>query len=351
MLYLIFAILMFGLLILVHELGHFIAAKTLGVRVNEFALGMGPTLWKKQGKETLYALRLFPIGGFCAMEGEDEDTGSDRAFSRQKGWKRLLILAAGAVMNFLAGFLILILLFATSAGFRSTTIVSLMDGCPAEEYLQPGDRIISIDGRRMLLYNDFTMLLARGDDTYYDLVVERNGEKVGLSDVPIYPKEYEVEGETITLYGYTFGVDRNSVGATIRYSIYEAVDFIRMVIFSLQDLVSGAAGLKDMAGPIGIVSTMSEVGENSANLWDALSNLLYFTSFIAINLAVMNLLPLPALDGGRIFFLIVGGLFQTIFRKKLDPKYEGYVHASGMILLLALMAVVAFNDVIRLILG
>jgi regulator of sigma E protease len=349
MIYILFAILMFGLLILVHELGHFAAAKWLGVQVNEFSLGMGPVLWKKQGKETQYSLRLFPIGGFCAMEGEDEDTGSPRAFSRQKGWKRFVILVAGATMNFLTGIVILVAIFATSVGFATNQVTEVAEGASMEGYLQAGDTILSIDGHRLLVSSDFSVLLSRGNGETYDMVVRRDGQKVALDDVPMTLREFTVDGETVTRYGLSFAVQENSVGATLSYALRDGADFVRMVFFSLEDLFTGAAGLRDMAGPIGIVSTMSEVGEASSSVVDALLNLCYFTAFIAVNLAVMNLLPLPALDGGRIFFLVVGGVLYLITGKHLDPKYEGYVHAAGMILLFGLMILIAVNDILRLV--
>ena len=348
MVYIIFAVIMFGVLIFVHELGHFLAARACGVKVNEFAMGMGPTLLKKQGKETLYSLHALPIGGFCAMEGEDEESDSPSAFNNQKGWKKFIILAAGAAMNFLFGLILILCLFAQSSGFVSTQLSGLMEGCPAGEYLQAGDEICSINGSRVFLHSDVSTILARGNGETADFVIRRNGEKLKLENVPCYLKEYETQNGTATLYGFQFQIVKATVGNRISYALRQSVDFVRMIWYSLEELVSGAVGVRDLSGPIGIVSTMSEVGEASSTWVDALMNLVYFSAFIAVNLAVMNLLPLPALDGGRIFFLLINGVCWLMAKKKIPAKYEGYVHAAGLILLLALMAVVAVSDILRL---
>jgi regulator of sigma E protease len=348
MVYVLFAIVMFGILIFVHELGHFLVARACGVKVNEFAMGMGPTLWKKQGKTTLYSLHAFPIGGFCAMEGEDEESEEPDSFNNQRSWKKFLILVAGAAMNFIFGVILILVLFAQSSGFVTPQLSSLMEGCPSGDYLQAGDTILSINGSRVFLYSDISLLLSRGNGDTADFVVRRDGEKLTLKDVPCYLQTYETESGTSQLYGFQFQVIEATAATRIGYSLRQAADFVRMVWFSLEDLVSGAVGVRDLSGPIGIVSTMSEVGESSATWVDALMNLVYFSAFIAVNLAVMNLLPLPALDGGRIFFLIINGLCYLVLRKKIPAKYEGYVHGIGLVLLLLLMAVVAVSDVFRL---
>ncbi|MBE6973047.1 MAG: RIP metalloprotease RseP [Ruminococcaceae bacterium] len=350
MLYIIIAVLLFGFLIAIHEFGHFITAKAFGVRVNEFAIGMGPAIFSRQKGETLYALRVFPVGGYCAMEGEDEDSDDPRAFGAQKGWKRLVILAAGAFMNFLAGLVLILLLFSGAQAFSTPVISGFMDGFPleGEQGLMAGDRIVSINGERIYLYNDVTLFLSRGNGEPYDIVVERNGQRVVLNDLPLEPREYTVDGQTVTRYGLYFSIEEATVGAKLRNSWYNAIDFVRLVRISLTDLVSGNAGLKDMTGPVGIVDTITQVGSQSASVRIALENILYFGALIAVNLAVMNLLPLPALDGGRIFFLLINGAWMLLFRRRIDPKYESYVHVAGLVALLALMAVVTFNDLARI---
>lgn len=347
--YIIAAILIFGFLIAVHELGHFATAKLLGVQVNEFSIGMGPLLWSREKGETLYSIRALPIGGYCAMEGEDEESYDPRSFGQAKAWKKFLILVAGAAMNFLVGVLLCLILNAPNQAFVTPTISSLADGFPSqgEQGLMAGDRILSIDGERIYLYSDISLMLMRGDETL-DLVVERNGEKVVLNDYPLVPQEYTINGKTVLQYGLSFRVEEATLSSRLANGWLTAVDFVRLVRMSLGDLLSGRAGLRDLSGPIGIVDVMSEVGQASPTVLDAVLNLVYFAALIAVNLAVMNLLPLPALDGGRIFFLFLNGLWQLVFRKSINPKYEGYVHLTGMALLMGLMLVVAFSDIGKL---
>ena len=353
MLYILFAILFFGFLVAIHEFGHFITAKLCGVKVNEFSIGMGPLLLHKQGRETLYSLRLFPIGGFCAMEGEDEATDDPRSFAAAKGWKKVVILAAGSAMNFLAGLLILVLLYSGTQAVVTPVISGFMEGCPAAEagYLQEGDRIVKIDGHAVWFSSDVSILLDRGNGETADLVVRRDGKKVALEDVPLALRDYEVEGELQQKYGLYFTVEETGFADNVGIALKSSANFARMVWFSLQDLFSGSAGVKDLSGPIGIVSVMTDVGESSADWRAALLNLLYFGSFIAVNLAVMNLLPLPALDGGRLFFLILNGILFLLVRRRIPGKYEGYVHMAGMALLLALMLFVSVQDISRIIGG
>lgn len=348
--YIIFAILIFGILIGIHELGHFTAAKALGVKVNEFSIGMGPALWKKQKGETQYSLRLLPIGGYCAMEGEDEETGDPRALTAQPAWKKLIILVAGSFMNFLLGFVLIIAVFAGGA-FSTPTVTGFMDGCPyqGENALQEGDTFYQIDGHRIWFTTNVGQFLGRGDGTY-DVTVVRDGEKVTFENFALTKLDYP-DQET-PMYGFNFGVREEGALASLKYSWYCAMDFVRDVWLALSDLVSGAVGIKDLSGPVGIVGMINTVGQESAaegGFAAALSNILYFGAFIAINLAVMNLLPLPALDGGRMFFIIINSISALVIKKRIPAKYEGYVHAAGMVLLLGLMAIVMYNDIARLI--
>ena len=352
MLYILAAILIFGVLIGVHELGHFLAAKACGVRVNEFAIGMGPAILKKQKGDTLYALRLFPVGGFCAMEGEDEDSDDPSALNNQGFWKKLLIYAAGAFMNFLTGLLIILILYSGAKAFYAPIIVGFADGCPlvSENGLQVGDTIRSIDGERVYMFNDVSMLLGRNTDGTFDLTLRRNGQKVVLKDFPMERREYtSADGGTYTGFGITFGTEEATFGKRIAYSWNNAIDFVRLVRLSIQMLISGEAGVKDLSGPVGIVSTMTEVGEQSATVRDAVENIAYFAALIAVNLAVMNLLPLPALDGGKIFFLVINTVAMLLFKRQIPAKYENYIHFAGLILLLGLMLVITFQDVWKLI--
>ena len=352
MVYILAAILVFGVLIAVHELGHFMAAKACGVRVNEFSIGMGPTLWKKQKGETQYSLRLFPVGGFCAMEGEEEDSDDPTALNNQGFWAKLLIFAAGAAMNFIAGLLIILVLYADAQAFYVPVVAGFADGCPLEsaDGLQEGDRLLRIDGEKVYVYSDISLLMGLNKTGAFDLQIERNGEVITLRDFTMERREYtDQNGKAYTGYGLYFGAEEATLGRKLSYSWNNAMDFARLVRLSLQMLVTGQAGVKDLSGPVGIVSTMTQVGEQAATTRAAVENIAYLAALIAVNLAVMNLLPLPALDGGKIFFLVINAVSMQLFRKQIPAKYENYIHFAGLILLLALMAVITFSDVWKLI--
>lgn len=347
--YIVLAVLLFGVLILVHEFGHFFTAKLSGVQVNEFSLFMGPAIWKKQRGETLYALRCIPIGGYCAMEGEDGDSDNPRAFTNAKVWKRLIILAAGSLMNFLTGLLItaLIITFAYEA-IPGRTVVGIEPGRPFDsaQGLQVGDEIISIDGEHVYIQGDITMLLDRDTDGKHDLTVVRNGEKVELPGVPMARDYTDANGRL--LYGFSTNIEERSFGGILSYTWNQCMDFVRLVRLGLTDLFTGRASIKDVGGPAMIISTVVEQGTQSESVGIGVLNVLYLFAFIAINLAVMNLLPIPALDGGRIVCLLVTAVIEKILRRKIDPKYEGYLHAGFMVLLLAFMAFITFKDVFQI---
>ncbi len=352
MVYILAAILVFGVLIAVHELGHFMAAKACGVRVNEFSIGMGPALWKKQKGETQYSLRLFPVGGFCAMEGEEEDSDDPTALNNQGFWAKLLIFAAGAAMNFIAGLLIILVLYADAQAFYVPVVAGFADGCPLEsaDGLQEGDRLLRIDGEKVYVYSDISLLMGLNKTGAFDLQIERNGEVITLRDFTMERREYtDQDGKAYTGYGLYFGAEEATLGRKLSYSWNNAMDFARLVRLSLQMLVTGQAGVKDLSGPVGIVSTMTQVGEQAATTRAAVENIAYLAALIAVNLAVMNLLPLPALDGGKIFFLVINAVSMQLFKKQIPAKYENYIHFAGLILLLALMAVITFSDVWKLI--
>ena len=345
--FILLAILIFCVLIIVHEFGHFVAAKACGVQVNEFSIFMGPKLLQMEGKETTYTLRLLPIGGYCAMEGEDAESDNPKAFTSAKAWKRIIILVAGSLMNFLTGLLIVIGIYSGAEAFAAPVIDSFFEGCPyvGEDALQEGDRIHSIDGHRVYLYSDVNLFLSRGQDQVYDLVVIRDGEQVLLEDFELRRIPYEIDGETQEMYGFYFGYEEGTFGTKLKNSWYQSIDFARLVWISLGDLVSGKVGMQDMSGPVQIVAMMSETGESAETTAEGIGDVLYLGAFIAVNLAVMNMLPIPALDGGRVFFLLITQAVEAVTKKKIDPKYEGTIHAIGMVLLLALMAFVLFKDV------
>lgn len=353
----IFAILLFSVLIFVHELGHFAAAKLSGVQVNEFSMFMGPAIWKKQVGETLYAIRCIPIGGYCAMEGEDGGSDNPRSFDKAAWWKRLIILAAGAAMNFLIGvvlMVIVVLMVSVCLPGKQTAvpvIASFEDYATVngENGLQAGDRIVEVDGEKLYSYSDFSMILSLNPGDVHDITVRRNGEKVVLKDFLLEKHEVKLEnGSTALRYGINFTLSTPNFWEKLGMAWNQSLDTVRMVRLSLQMLLGGKVGIKDMSGPVGIVSEMSKVAAASDSKVTALLNMLYFGGFIAINLAVMNLLPIPALDGGRIVCLLITVVVEAITKKKINPKYEGYLHGAGMILLLALMAIIMFKDVIFL---
>ncbi|MBQ6719315.1 MAG: site-2 protease family protein [Oscillospiraceae bacterium] len=347
----LFAILLFSVLIFVHELGHFVAAKLSGVQVNEFSIFMGPILWSKQVGETLYSLRLVPIGGFCAMEGEDGGSDNPRSFDKAVWWKRFLILVAGAAMNFVVGVLLMVIVYlpvqrAVVPVISSFSDFATVDG---ENGLQAGDRIVELDGERIYVQSDFSLILSLNPGDVHDLVVSRNGRNVVLNDFLMEKHEtVDASGATRMMYGINFAVQDMDIGDRLVYAWNQSMDTVRLVRLSLQMLFSGQAGISDMSGPVGIVQMMSETAKASPTWVNALLNMLYFGAFIAINLAVMNLLPIPALDGGRVVGLLITAAVEAITRKKIDPKYEGYLHGAGMMLLLALMAVIMFKDIIFL---
>ncbi len=346
----LFAILLFSILIFVHELGHFLAAKASGVQVNEFSMFMGPAIFKKKVGETLYAIRCIPIGGYCAMEGEDSDTDNPRSFQKAAWWKRLIILVAGAAMNFLVGLLLMIIVFMPAKQFITPVISQFEEGCTLNGPggLQVGDRILELDGERIYVQSDFTVILSLNSGTdRHDLVVLRDGQKVELKNFEMAKHDFP-DPETGTVskrFGFSFSVEDATFGSRLQYGWFSTIDAVRNVRLSLQMLFTGKAGFSDLSGPVGIIDQMSDVAEQSASWVDALLNMLYFGGFIAVNLAVMNLLPIPALDGGRVVALLLTTGIEAVTRKKIDPKYEGYIHAAGMVLLLGLMAVILFKDV------
>ena len=346
--YILLAILIFGVLIAVHEFGHFIFAKLCGVKVNEFAIGMGPAIWKKKRGETLYAIRCIPLGGYCAMEGEDEASDDARAFTSQPAWKKIIILCAGSFNNFFLGLIVIFCLYLGAAAFVAPTLESFIDGCPyeGENALQVGDRFLKIDGHRIYQYYDVGDFLEKGDGVY-DIVLLRDGKRVNLNGFAMEKSLYE--GQTRELYGFNFGYEEATLPVKLRYSWDTAMEFGRMVWMGLRQLIHGEVGLNEMSGPVGIVDLMAETGEQAETTSDAVYDILYLGAFIAVNLALMNMLPIPALDGGRVFLLLVTLVIEAITHKKLNPKYEGAIHAAGMVLLLLLMAVIMFNDIVKII--
>jgi regulator of sigma E protease len=284
------------------------------------------------------------------MAGEDASSEDPRAFTNAVWWKRLLILCAGSFMNFLLGLVIVLILYSGAYAFRSAEIIDFMEGCPyqSEEGLHVGDRFYKIDGQRIYQHLDVSDFLNQGVGTY-DLVMIRDGKKIELKDFPMEPLLYE--GQSQKMFGFYFGYELATPAVTLRNTWDTTMEFARWVRMGLRELIHGRVSVDEMAGPVGIVDMMAETGAQQETTADALWMIFSFGAFIAVNLAVMNMLPIPALDGGRIFLLLVTWVIERITRKKLNPKYEGYIHGAGMILLLALMAFVMLNDILRIVKG
>lgn len=335
------AVLVFGILIFVHELGHFATAKWSGIKVNEFAMGMGPAIWKKQKGETLYALRAFPIGGFCALEGDDQESQDPRAFGGAPLYKRMLTMLAGSFMNLLLGLIILVIL-STQQPLISTTIVnSFGKNAVSNQWLKEGDEILRINNHRVRSSNDIGYEMMRDRDGVMNIEVLRQtggkAEKVLLEgvafkmetvqdDIQIIARDFSILGVKPTFWG----VVSNSFNWTN--------STIKLVWGGFVDLITGRFGFNQLSGPVGVTSA---IGEAAKFGWE---NLIYMMAVITINLGVFNLLPLPALDGGRMVFLLI----EAVRRKPVNPKYEGIVHGVGFMLLIALMVAVTVNDVAKL---
>lgn len=360
----LFSILLFSLLIFVHELGHFLAAKAFGIQVNEFAVFMGPVLWKKQKGETLYSIRLIPIGGFCEMEGENGDSLSPRAFIAAAWWKRLVVLVAGPMMNLLAGLVLFGCFFAPQQRYIVPVVDHVEPGSALAaqgddwEGLKEGDRILEVDGEKIYMYTDFELVLManadseRNPENRHDLVLLRDGERVELKNFPMQKRSFQEEdGSTSVRYGFNFGSEERTIPSLLKQAWDAALSNIRMVRISLQMLFTGKAGLKDMSGPVGIVQMMTETSAQSSSLYYAFLNMLSFGGLISVNLGIMNLLPIPALDGGRSVGVLLTALVEGITRKKINPKYEGYIHGAGMIALFALMGLIMFKDIFVIVKG
>ena len=322
---------MFGFLIFIHELGHFLAAKKAGIGVVEFSLGMGPRIWKKQGKETLFSLKLFPIGGSCMMVGEDEDIEDERAFNKKSKRARIGVLAAGAGMNLVFGVILVFIIQCFVPQFVTTRIEDVY--LEEQTAFQAGDRIVRCDGYGVLNYTDLSLAINFIDSDTFDATVIRDGERVKLTDIPIIDTD---EGKRI---GISFGVEDMTVGSVFTQTATESLSIVRSVWKSLAFLVTGRVGVGELTGPVGITAMIGDTVEYGA------LPVLNLVALIAINLGVMNLLPLPALDGGRILFIVI----EAVMGRPIPPEKEGIVHLVGFGLLMLLTVFVFINDIIRVV--
>ena len=340
----ILAILLFCIMIFPHELGHFIAAKKCGVRVNEFAFGMGPVIWKKQRGETLHTIRLFPIGGFCAMEGEDEDSDDERAFGNRKPWQKIVVLAAGSVMNVLCAILIMCIVVGVR-GFTTTTIGNVDAGSAAEAAgLMAGDKIVRMTtGGTDYEIETWTEISEAinsvGEEGTITVEYVRDGETESTSVTPVLTESTDSSVNAVSRY--VVGISSKISHSPIKSLVGGAQStwaMTKLMFSSLAQLITGGASPDDLTGPVGMVEMVSKTSDYGLWYYG------FLTALICINLAVINMLPLPALDGGRIIF----ALYTMITGKPVSEKVEGTVHLIGFALLLLLMIYVTFNDVVRI---
>ncbi|MFP3155115.1 RIP metalloprotease RseP [Lachnospiraceae bacterium ZAX-1] len=336
----VIAIIIFSIIILFHELGHFLLAKKNGIRVNEFSLGLGPTIIGVTKGETKYSLKLLPFGGACMMEGEDGESKDARAFPNKSVPARMSVIAAGPIFNFVMAFVFAFILIAC-VGYDKPVITDVSDNFPAKEAgMQGGDKIISMNGYKTHFYREISLYPYFHSGEKIRIVYERNKERFEVNLTPLYDEE---TGR------YRLGVvgtgarEKGTVVETLQNSVYELKYWVYTTVQSLKMLITGKVGVKDLSGPVGIVRTIGDTYDESRNEggYMVFLNMLNISILLSVNLGVMNLLPLPALDGGRLVFLVIEG----IRKKRMDPGKEGMVHFVGLMLLMALMVFVMFNDI------
>lgn len=341
----IVAFLIFGIVILFHELGHFLLAKANGVKVNEFCFGLGPTICGIQRGETKYSIKLFPFGGACVMEGEDEESPDERAFGKKSVWARMSVVFAGPFFNFILAFVFAFVLM-SCIGYDKPVLTGVTDGFPAEEAgLKEGDEIVKINHLSVHFAREISYYSTFHAGEVVNITYLRDGEKYETTLTPELDKE---SGRY--LYGINYNVnirEKGSILTNLKNSFYELRYWIYSTIQSLRMLITGKVSANELMGPVGIVKNVGDVFQESVQTdgyyW-AFLNMLNWAILLSANLGVMNLLPIPALDGGRLVFLII----EAIRRKRFDPKKEGMVNLVGLMLLFGLMFVVMFNDIRKL---
>lgn len=338
----ILAILVFGSIVFIHEFGHFLLAKLNGIRVDEFAIGMGPTLFSFTKGETKYCLKLLPLGGYCAMGEDDPNDTSEGSFNSKSVWARISVVVAGAVFNFLLAFVFSVIVVAYT-GYDKPVISGTTPGFAAEEAgLQAGDVILRMNNKKINLWREVTYYNTFHPGETVHMVYERDGETY---EVTLEPKQDE-DGRYIMGVLSPASYEKANVFTSLQYGVYEVKFWISTTIESLKMLISGGASINDLTGPVGIVNVVDDTYQQtkSYGIVVVLMQMLNIGILLSANLGVMNLLPLPALDGGRLVFLII----EAIRGKRVAPEKEGWVHAAGMVLLMLLMVVVLFNDLRRI---
>ena len=344
--YLLLTFFLLGILIFVHELGHYVAARLCKVTIHEFSLGMGKKLLSHTSKKTgiQYSLRLLPIGGYVSMAGEDEEVDDPYAFNKKNVWQRIIILVAGAGMNILVGFLAMLVMVGgmSLAGeeMGSTKIKEFTPAAPSYVTgLEEGDVILKVDGVRVHTGQELVYEIMNSGYEAVDVLVERDGKKVLVEDV-MFP--------VITIGGIAFGsIDfmveplETNLFNVLKTAYFRSTSAIKMVFDAIGGIFTGRYSVRDLSGPIGVTTTVSNVAKGDMPVW----NMLYLFATIAMNLGVMNLMPIPALDGGRLVFRLIEVLR---FGKPIDPELEARIHGAGMMLLLMLTALIAFKDIFAL---
>lgn len=337
----ILALIIFSAIVIFHELGHFLLAKWNGIEVIEFSLGMGPRLLSHVWGDTRYSLKLLPIGGSCQMVGEEEASDSEGAFGNKSVWARIAVVAAGPVFNFILAWVLAVIIVG-SVGYDNTMVDIIPDSAAAEAGMEDGDQIISINGSRTWLYREVSLYSSLHQGQTATVVFERNGEK---QTVVLTPKQSDTGAY---LYGFSRTVQREKGGVleTVGYSCAEIRYWLKATVESLKMLIGGQVGLEEMSGPVGIVSTIGDTyKESRVDGWYYVTmNMIMIAILLSVNLGVMNLLPIPALDGGRLVFLIL----EAIRGKAIPQEKESMVHFTGFVLLMGLMAVILFSDLHKL---
>ncbi len=332
------AILIFCVIILIHEFGHFFVARLFKIKVSEFSIGMGPAIYKKEGKNTTFCVRALPIGGACVM-GEDLDDDDPDSFRKKPVYAKIAVVAAGAIMNIVLGFIIAVIALFVDGTAVSTKIVYFDEEAVSPSYgLQLEDEIVKINGVRIFTSKDILYQLRQSEDGIVDMVVKRNGKLTEVNDIHFPVDKDEESGENILRYDFKVLGEKVTIMNVVPYAFKNCLYFGRIVFMSFGDLVSGKYGINDLQGPVGIVSVIGGTATEAGVDWDLL---LQMATLITINVGIFNLIPLPALDGGRLVFLVI-----EIFRRKpMKAEIEGMVHFVGFALLMLLMIVVTFNDV------
>lgn len=342
--YFLIILLVFGVLVFVHELGHFLTARACGVTVKEFAIGMGPKLvsWTSKKYGTKYALRLLPIGGFVSMHNEDgldenADPDDEGAFCNKSVPKRMLITIAGAVMNLLLGFILMMIVVFATKNLGSTVVAKFDDNARSSQWLEVNDEIVKVGSTSVHTWNELAYEIMNKGYEPVDVTVKRNGERIVLEDVEF--GTFEDSGATFGQYDFLPYAEPATLGNLAKHSFYRSLSTVKMVLDSVKGLITGRFGMDAVSGPVGVVGVVEDVAKQG------FMSFLYIVSVLTINLGVFNLIPFPALDGGRFLFLAIEG----VRGKPINRNVESYINFAGLMILFAFMIYVTFKDILNLI--